>query len=162
MEHYKACTGLNKNAALKMQHWPFEVTATYNKLTSNSILLGRPLGYVSNNAEWKRSECFWCRRALVNSSHYLWDCSSETVSKAREVFLLPQSETEVARFDSLPGADTAAKLNKYKQGILRYEPEKCGNFISAMLHAEQERREMLRKLEEENVIPDCVEAEDAI
>ena len=104
------------------------VVAVYNKLCTNSILLGKPTGCALASRTWKRAECFWCRRALVNAENYLWGCQSATAVKARER-LLPRTEEEVARFEALPGSTTAAKLKVYQRGILRYEPDKCCDYI---------------------------------
>lgn len=131
-----------------MPHLPFEVIAMLNKLRTNSILIGYPLGHVSSKKEWNRAVCFWCGKHLVDAEHYLWGCTSHTAVTTRQL-LLPQNETDVERFERLPGGDTRAKLAVYKRGILRYELDKCCRFISTMQRAESDQREALAaKLDE--------------
>ena len=122
----------------------FDVIATLNKLRTDSILLGRPLGYRPNNKEWKRPICFWCGQSVVNAEHYLWNCPLATTTVARQE-LYPQTDTELERFVNLPGRDTAAKLRIYKKGVLRYEADKVCNYIEAMMSAEEERTQALRE-----------------
>ena len=137
--HYSKWTGgARKNPVLKLTTCSFEVAAEYNRLRTNSKLIGRKLGDRAH--DFKRDNCFWCCQSLIHTKHYLWDCEAPTIVELRDKLLLPSGEDEVRDFMRLRGATIEAKLNTYKAGILQYRPEKVIPFIRARQLAEDRRR----------------------